>query len=273
MLEKIAAFILGSCLGSFLNVCIHRLPKEKSVVRPRSFCPKCKTTIKWYDNIPLLSYLILRAKCRSCGEKILLRYPLVELITGVLALVLYSKFGLSVLLFKFIFFFALLVVVSFIDIDYHAIPVYLCVVGIIVGLAFTISPSLNIFKSGVVSLDKLPISLAVKGLIFGFGFTYLFKFFGDVFIDFYLKFRKKESIEGETESLGLGDVDFMGMVGVFLGMQSVVLVFFMAPFFAVLYSIFALIFKKSHLIPYLPYLSLATLTAFFWGNKILSFIF
>ena len=98
-------------------------------------------------------------------------------------------------------------------------------------------------------------------------------FFGDIGIDFYLKLRKQESIEGERESLGLGDVDFMGMVGVFLGIKAAVLVFFIAPFIALLYSIFALIFKKSHLIPYLPYLSLATVITFFWGNKILSFIF
>ena len=272
MLEKIAVFIFGSCLGSFLNVCIHRLPKDESIAKPRSFCPKCKTTVKWYDNIPLLSYIILQARCRSCHEKIPLRYPLVEFITAVLALVLYLKFGLSFLFFKFIFFFALLILVSFIDIDYHAIPVYLCVMGICAGLAFTIWPTLKILKSGPPNLESLPLVRAFWGLVFGFGFSYLFKFFGDIFIYFYLKLRKKESIEGEKESLGLGDVDFMGMVGVFLGVKSVVLVFFLAPFFAVIYSIVAVIFKRSHLIPYLPYLSLATLTVFFWGNKILGFI-
>jgi len=111
------------------------------------------------------------------------------------------------------------------------------------------------------------------GLLFGLGFTYLFKLFGDVFIILLLYLRKKESIEGERESLGLGDIDFMGMVGAFLGIQGVLLVFFIAPFFAVFYSIFALIFKKSHLIPYLPYLSLATVVVFFWGRNIWSFIF
>jgi len=173
------------------------------------------------------------------------------------------------------------VVVSFIDIDYHAIPVHLCFIGIIVGLLFSLWPTLELFKAGVFDLEALPFYRALKGLLFGFGFTYAFKFFGDIGIDFYLKLRKQESIEGEKESLGLGDVDFMGMVGVFLGVHSsvsgfivwdVVLVFFLAPFIALLYSIFAIIFKKSHLIPYLPYLSLATVVAFFWGNKILSFV-
>ena len=273
MVVRIFIFIFGSCIGSFLNVCIHRIPKEKSIVSPGSFCPKCKTSIKWYDNIPLLSYLFLRGRCRNCGGKISLRYPIVELITAAFFVVLYLELGFSIELLKYIFLFSLLTVVSFIDIEYHAIPVHLCFLGIIAGLFFSLEPTLRLLKSGVFDLGALPLYAAFKGLLFGFGFTYLFKFFGDIFIDFYLKLRKKESIEGERESLGLGDVDFMGMVGVFLGVKSVVLVFFIAPFLALGYSIFAIIFKKSHLIPYLPYLSLATVVTFFWRDRILSFIF
>lgn len=281
MIEQIIIFIFGSCVGSFLNVCIYRLPKDKSIVFPGSSCPKCNTPIKWYDNIPILSFLFLKGRCRNCKDKISLRYPLVELITATLFLVLYLKLGLTIELAKYIFLFSLLVIVSFIDIEYHAIPVHLCFVGIIVGLLFSFWPTLRLFKVGVFDLEVLPLFRALKGLFFGFGFTYAFKFFGDIGIDFYLKLRKQESIEGERESLGLGDVDFMGMVGVFLGIHSpvsgfvvwdVVLVFFLAPFIALLYSIFAVIFKKSHLIPYLPYLSLATIIVFFWGNKILSSI-
>lgn len=264
--------LAGFCVGSFLNVCIYRLPKGKSAIFPRSFCPKCNTPIKWYDNIPLLSYIILKCRCRNCQEKISLRYPIVELITGVLFLGLYLQVGLSWIFAKYIFFFSILVLVSFIDIEYHAIPAYLCVAGIVIGLAFSLPASFHLFKNGVFDLSKFPVVAALKGLLFGLGFTYLFKLFGDVFIDFYLTLRKKDSIEGERESLGLGDVDFMGMVGVFLGMKGVVLTFFLAPFFAIIYSIFALIFKKSHLIPYLPYLSLAALVAFFWGNTILQLV-
>lgn len=272
MIIKIFAFIFGSCVGSFLNVCIYRLPKEKSLAFPGSSCTKCKTLIKWYDNVPILSYFFLKGRCRKCGEKISLRYPLVELITAIFFLVLYLKLGLTIELAKYVFLFSLLVVVSFIDIDYHAIPIYLCFIGIVVGLGFALWPTLELLKSGVFDLKVLPLYKSFIGLLFGFGFTYGFKFFGDIGLDFYLKCRKQESIEGEKESLGLGDVDFMGMVGVFLGIKAVVLVFFIAPFIALLYSIFAVIFKKTHLIPYLPYLSLATLITFFWGNKILSFI-
>jgi len=273
MLVKIFIFIFGSCLGSFLNVCIHRMPKEKSIVKPRSSCPKCNSLIKWYDNIPIISYLLLKGRCRICHEKISFRYLLVELLSGLILLVLYLKFGFSLEMLKYAFLFYLLLLVSFIDIDYHAIPASLCVIGILGGLLLSLWTSIGFLRIGILDFSKLPIAVTLKGLLFGLGFTYFFKLFGDVFIDLYLKVCKKESIEGERESLGLGDVDFMGMVGVFLGAKSVILVFFLAPFFAIFYSIFALIFKRSHLIPYLPYLSLATVTAFFWQDKILSFIF
>jgi len=283
--EIIIVFILGICVGSFLNVCIYRLPKEKSIIRPASHCPSCEAPVKWYDNIPLVSYILLGGKCRSCKGNIRPRYFLVELITGILFLVFYLKFGFSLLSFNFIFLFSLLILVSFIDIDYHAIPAYLCPVGIVGGLIFSVLRSrpydilfdiARILESSNTGFFRLPYSPFINsfiGLLFGLGFIYLFKLFGDVFIILWLYLRKKESIEGERESLGLGDVDFMGMIGVFLGIKGVILVFFIAPFLTVIYSVFALIFKKTHLIPYLPYLSLATLVTFFWGDKILSFIF
>ncbi|MDD5195035.1 MAG: prepilin peptidase [Candidatus Omnitrophica bacterium] len=273
MIESVIVFILGACWGSFLNVCIHRLPKDLSIVKPFSFCPKCKTPILWYDNIPLVSFLILRGKCRACKERIALRYPLVELITALLICALYRHFGLTPNFFKFSFFFSLLVVVSFIDIDYHAIPVYLCFIGIAVGLSWSVWETVRYMETNIPDPLALPFVKTLKNLILGFGFTYLFKFFGDCFISLYLSWRKKESIEGEKESLGLGDVDFMGMVAVFIGIKLAALVFFLAPFFAIIYSVFALIFKRSHLIPYLPYLSAAALTAFFWGDKILGLFF
>ncbi len=273
MYEKIILFILGTCIGSFLNVCIYRLPKDKSIILPPSACPKCDTRIKWYDNIPILSYIFLKARCRNCKEIIPFRYPLVEFITGLIFLLLYFKFGISMAYGQFVFLFCLLLAVSFIDIDYHAIPAFMCVLGIAVGLAFSFAASLKVFNSGIYEITSMPIYDAGIGLLIGLGFTYLFKLFGDVFLSIFLYLRKKQSIEGEIESLGLGDVDFMGMVGVFLGWKMAILVFFIAPFLAVLYSIFAIIFKKSHLIPYLPYLSGATLICFLWGPKILNRVF
>tara|TARA_B100000315_G_C14542137_1_gene571467 strand:- start:454 stop:1146 length:693 start_codon:yes stop_codon:yes gene_type:complete len=230
--------------------------------------------------------LLLGGKCRKCSVKIPIRYPLVELITSILIGVLYLFFGWSLLWIEFSVFFSLLILVSFIDIDYHAIPVYLCVVGIAIGLVFAFFKSgsivnivvdflriFNFSQAQNITRAPTPFFNSTIGLLFGLGFTYLFKLFGDVFLSVYLSIRKKDSIEGEKEAMGLGDVDFMGMVGVFLGWKAVIPVFFIAPLFGVVYSVFALIFKKSHLMPYLPYLSLSTLTIFFWGDKILNFLF
>ena len=152
MIERVFVFIFGSCMGSFLNVCIYRLPKEKSIVAPRSSCPKCKALIRWYDIISILSYILLRGRCRDCGERISLRYPLVELITAALFLVLYLELGFTMELAKYIFLFSLLVIVSFIDIEYHAIPVHLCFLGIVGGLLFSLWPTLELFKAGVFDL-------------------------------------------------------------------------------------------------------------------------
>lgn len=259
-------------MGSFLNVCIYRLPKNISIIKPFSFCPKCRKPIKWYDNVPVLGYLFLRGKCRFCKEKISLRYPIVELITALLFLFLYVKLGLTLDFFKYTFLFCLCIVISFIDIEYFAIPLYLCFLGISAGLVISLTQSI-----GLVELDmdftSLPFYQSIRGLIFGLGFTYLFKLFSDVGLNIYLAARKKESIDGEKESLGLGDVDFMGMVGAFLGVKAVILVFFIAPFLGLGYAIAALVFKKTHLLPYLPYLSLAVLIYFLWGSKILGWIF
>ncbi|MCM8819420.1 MAG: prepilin peptidase [Candidatus Omnitrophica bacterium] len=272
MPEKVIFFILGSIIGSFLNVCIWRLPKDISIIKPFSFCPKCKKTIKWYDNIPLLSFILLKARCRYCKEKISFRYPFVELLAGIFFVILYSKFGISLNFLKYAFFFMFLIVVSFIDIDYHAIPAYLCILAIAVALIFSFVKTVDLLKTTAVNIKALPIFKTLRNLIFGLGFTYFFKLFGDIFISIYLAIRKKDSIEGERESLGLGDVDFMGVVASFLGLQSAIIIFFLAPFIAIIYAIFAIIFKRSHLLPYLPYLSLASTVVFFWKEHILRFI-
>ena len=268
--NDILVFVIGACLGSFFNVCIYRLPKNMSIVFPSSFCPKCNSPIKWFDNIPLVSFFVLGGKCRKCKKPISFRYPLVEFITAVLFLFLYNRYHFNFTFFKLTFFFSLLIVVSFIDIDYHAIPGYLCFLGVAAGLMLSVYETFIEIKTGRV--NNLSIITDFRNLLFGFGFTYLFKFLGDAALSIYLSLKNKDSIEGEREALGLGDVDFMGMVGLFLGAKVVVLTFFIAPFIALAYSVFAVIFKKSHLIPYLPYLSLAAFISFLWGNNILIFL-
>lgn len=268
-IDMVFAFVFGAAIGSFLNVCIYRLPKDLSIVRPPSACPSCSASIAWFDNIPIISWLVLGGKCRACKAPISARYCIVELLTAIVFFILYAKFGLTLVFFKFVIFFCLLIVVSCIDIDYHAIPVYLCFLGIVVGMGFACVESFLQLRGGFFDISQLAAIRAGKALIFGFGFSYLFKFFGDVLLSFYLAWRKKENIEGETEALGLGDVDFMGMVGVFMGISASVVTFFAAPIIALGYAVIAVVFKKSHLIPYLPYLSAGAVVAFFWGNAII----
>src|SRR5512132_2522668 len=117
MLTFLVVFVLGAIVGSFLNVCIGRIPNEESVVFPASHCPKCKAAIVFYDNVPLLSYVWLRGKCRACHEHISSRYVIVELLTGLVAVALYSRFGLSYTFFVSFVFAAALIVISFIDLD------------------------------------------------------------------------------------------------------------------------------------------------------------
>jgi len=256
--------VLGLCVGSFLNVGIVRLPKEQTI-RGRSRCVSCGQVISWYDNIPLLSYLMLRGKCRFCKAPISIRYFVVEALAGIAFFLLYLKFDFSFYLLKYGFLFSLLLLTSFIDIEYHSIPSIICPMGIIAAVFFAAAES---FMRG--SADFAVFYL--MSIVVTAGGAYLFKLFGDECIAFYLVLRKKESIEGETEALGLGDVDFMAMIGGFLGWKIALVAFFVAPFFAMVYGLAAIIFKKSHLIPYLPYLSAAVVVAFLWGNGIINFV-
>jgi len=149
-------FILGSCVGSFLNVCIYRLPQNLSIAYPRSFCPRCNKPIRAYDNIPLLSYLFLRGRCRHCGEKISWRYPLVEALTGGFALALFCKFGLTLSFFSFFAFAAALIVITFIDLNHRIIPDMISLPGIGIGVL------LSFFLPFVSVMDSL-IGLAAGG--------------------------------------------------------------------------------------------------------------
>jgi len=138
----------GCCVGSFLNVCIYRLPPNLSVAYPRSFCPRCSNPIRAYDNIPLLSYLFLRGRCRHCGEKISWRYPLVEALTGGFALALFLKFGLSLSFFSFFAFVAAMVVITFIDLDHRIILDVISLSGIGIGVLVAIlGPTLTVKNS------------------------------------------------------------------------------------------------------------------------------
>ncbi len=279
LLIKIIVFVFGSTVGSFLNVCIYRMPREESVVKPRSHCTSCNRLINWYDNIPFLSFIALGGRCRFCKARISPRYFMVELLTAAIFLVLYNQFGLSVQAVKFAIFMSCLIATSFIDIEHRIVPWKIPALGILTGIFFAIPDTFYYIRNSDygslhISINStLPIVNCMVGIWLGYGIVYFFKFFGDLCLYLYLAFTKKESFEGEQEAMGLGDVDLMGMIGAFLGWKLTILTFFIAPFLGAIYGIYVLIRRKSHLIPYVPFLAGGSLVAFFWGKEILRFLF
>lgn len=264
MLIKILVFLFGSMVGSFLNVCIHRLPLEESVVRPRSHCPKCKKTIFWHDNIPFLSYILLKGRCRYCKEKISPRYFLVELLTALMFLFFYQRFaGLSFNFFFYVIFGCGLIVATFVDIQHRIIPDEISVGGMFAGLLLSAFRGLGLQP---LSFNFKPLVNSLIGAVVGGGVIYLTGYLFDLV---YFKLLKKPPIQGETESMGGGDVKLMAMIGAFLGWQRALLTFFLAPFFGVLIGLINLITKKDHTIPYGPFLSLAAVLSLFWADRII----
>jgi leader peptidase (prepilin peptidase)/N-methyltransferase len=189
------AFVLGACIGSFLNVCIYRLPADESVVHPRSRCPRCGTLIAWYDNLPLVSWALLRARCRGCSTPISARYPLVEALTGGLAILAVARFGLEPLTIALFVFTAALVLITFIDIDHRFIPDEVSLPGIVVGLGVSLLPG------GIGLWNAALGALVGGGILFLVAWGY-------------------ERMTGR-EGMGYGDVKLLAMIGAFLGWQAI----------------------------------------------------
>lgn len=264
---KIFIFVFGSIVGSFLNVCIHRLPLGESVVWPHSHCPKCRKKIPTYDNIPFLSYIILKGRCRFCKEKISLRYPLVELLTAAIFLALFKRYGLSYDFVVFIVLACALIIATFVDIQHRIIPDEVSLGCMALGFILT---AIKGFSLRPLTYDLKPMVNSFLGILIGGGIIYLTGFLFDLV---YFKLLKKPPIQGETESMGLGDVKLLAMIGAFLGWQKVILVFFLAPFFGVIIGAVNLIVKKDHTLPYGPFLSLAAIFSIFWADKIIRIFF
>lgn len=263
MLGKIVVFIFGSIVGSFLNVCIHRMPLGESVIRPRSYCPKCKKTILWYDNIPFLSYILLGGRCRYCKARISFQYFIVELLTASMFLIFYNHFGLSFKFFYHTIFISALIIATFVDILRRIIPDEISLGGMVVGLILN---SLRGLSLQPVVLSLKPMLNSLLGIIIGGGIIYLT---GCLFDLVYFRLLKKPPIQGETESMGGGDVKLMAMIGAFLGWQRALITFFLAPFFGIIFGLINLIARKDHTIPYGPFLSLAAIISLFWSDKII----
>ena len=247
-------FIFGAVIGSFLNVCIYRIPRNESIAFSRSRCVHCKKTIAWYDNVPFLSYMFLRGKCRSCKGKISPRYFIVELISVLALLTLFVYFGFSAKFWVYSLLSFVLIAITFIDFEFQIIPDRFSVGGLFFGILISVLvPSLHFALTW-----KTSIINSLLGAFVGAALMYLTGFLGS------LAFKK--------ESMGGGDVKLMAMLGAFLGWKMAVLIFFLAPFFGSPAGIYLKFRKKQDIIPYGPYIAMASFVAMIWGHDILKWI-
>jgi leader peptidase (prepilin peptidase)/N-methyltransferase len=240
-------FLFGAAIGSFLNVCIYRLPRSLSLVHPRSKCPHCETPIAFYDNIPVLSYLLLGGKCRHCSTAISLRYLVVELAAGLSAVAVFTRYGLiweALLLYGLV---AALLIVTFIDMDHKIIPNVISYPGIIIGFAAS-------FFSRFITYKESLLGIAVgAGILLLVASGYYF-------------FTKKEGMGG-------GDVKLLAMIGAFLGWEAVIFTIFVGSAVGTVLGIaVALKTQKGRkaAVPFGPFLSLGALLYLFHGQEIVS---
>jgi len=247
MVEKIIIIILfGLAWGSFLNVVIFRLPRGMSLLHPPSTCPQCKKNIKFYDNIPVLSYLLLKGKCRTCGSKIPFSYFLVEILTPLSFLFIYHQHSLSLFFFASCLFTSALIVLGFIDFYHQVLPDEITLPGLVLALVY--AP----FRS------DLTLTQALIGAVVGAGFLLL------VFGAYYL-LRKKEG-------LGMGDVTMMLLIGAYLGWQRTFFTLILASFAGAVVGVLFILFRKKDLqysLPFGSFLAPAAYVALLWGEPII----
>ena len=244
---QVVSIIFGAMVGSFLNVCIHRLPKEESIVRPGSHCPKCKTPIRFYDNIPLLSYLLLGGKCRHCKAPISIQYPIVEAITALSSFFLFITFGVSLSFFYYFSFVAALIAITVIDLYHQIIPDVISLPGIVIGLL------------GSLVIPQITFWSSLIGVISGGGSLFL------VATVYQWLFKR--------EGMGGGDVKLLAMIGAFLGWKAVILTIFLSSFIGSIIGITVMLIKGKdfkYAIPFGPFLALGAVISLFWGENLIN---
>lgn len=248
-------FVFGALIGSFLNVCIYRMPRNQSVVWPASRCPSCNNPVKSYDNIPIFSYyVLLRGRCRSCKQKISARYPLVETLNAFFYLLVFWRFGLGWSSAIYCIFCSAMIVITFIDYDFQIIPDRITLPGIPIGFL----TGSFLLPDPFLRAAALGFKSSLTGAVSGFSFFSLVAFLS-------IKILKKEGMGG-------GDIKMMAMVGAFLGWKAVLLTTFLGSLFGSIIGIGLMVFKgreKGSLIPFGPFLALGALVSLFFGQEIL----
>lgn len=230
--------VTGLVIGSFLNVCISRMPIDQSIVYPPSYCPKCKKKLKFFDLIPLLSYLALRGRCRYCRKKISPRYPLVEALSAALLMALYAKTGLNAGLPAYYLFSAILLVIAFIDLEHMVIPDIMLIMGIVLAILY--------------SIYNGSITASLWGVCFGF----LFMFLLGVSARYYFK----------KEALGDGDVKLVVMLGAMLGFERTVYSILIASLSGALVGVYLVLSGRQEMddyVPFAPFLAVGALAMIF----------
>jgi leader peptidase (prepilin peptidase)/N-methyltransferase len=238
-----ASFLFGLVVGSFLSVCIYRLPEHKSIITPPSSCPNCRRRIKPYDNIPVLSFILLKGRCRYCGESISWQYPAVELITGLLFLGLAYKWGVSAKTLIYALLVSALVVVTFIDIHYQIIPDRITLPGMVIGVVLAFLPCW-----------PMEWTQSIFGLLLGGGILYVAALFS-------------------RGGMGGGDIKLIALLGAFLGWQKVLLTIFIGVLLGSLVGIVLMLFMgkgRKDRVPFGPFLALGAMISIFWGREIIT---
>ncbi|MGJ0841609.1 prepilin peptidase [Clostridium tertium] len=241
---EILILIIGLCIGSFLNVCIYRIPREESIAFPPSHCTSCGYELKAVDLIPVISYLFLKRKCRKCGEKISINYPLVELLNGVLYLLIFLRFGLSLSFVFYSLLTSLLIVISYIDLDSKYIYLSTTILGVVLAAIYIVV--------GLYTKD-ISISNNILGGAIGYGIIYL--------------------IVVITKGMGQGDAEVAGVCGLFIGIKGILVCLFIAVVLGGLVAAIILIFKlkeKKSEIAFSPYISIGSIVYILLGKEILS---
>jgi leader peptidase (prepilin peptidase)/N-methyltransferase len=260
--------ILGLIVGSFLNVCIARIPRQESIVFPNSHCPHCRKPIKVYDNIPLLSYLLLFGKCRSCGQRISWQYPVVEVLTALTFWATFVLLGVNLKAVILLIFFSSVVILIFIDLNHRILPDVITLPGVLFGLLFSLlTPVQDSTAEFVLRTFGLETSHAIfisflnsfLGALICGGFLWLVA-------EIYFRVRK-------IEGLGFGDIKLMGMVGAFLGMKLALLTIMLGSMMG---AIIGLLFIKlcgkdtRYELPFGSFLGIAAIISALWGHELIS---
>ncbi|MBF0343260.1 MAG: prepilin peptidase [Nitrospirae bacterium] len=239
----------GLLIGSFLNVCIHRLPLKLSIVRPPSHCPNCNKPIAAWQNIPLISYLVLRGRCHYCGLRISVRYPFVELLNGLFYVFTFHRFGLTSYSLFYVILLSALIVITFIDIDHQIIPDVITIPGVILGLA----ASAFILPDPYAYSRMLGLGGSVTGLLTGGGIFYIIAVVS-------------------KGGMGGGDIKLMAMLGAMFGWKYVLMTIFIGSFLGSVYGLALIALKgkdRKTKVPFGPFLAAAAAMVLFYGREML----